>query len=787
MKNEFELSQESVKTNGLNKDVLNLNMIKLCRKTVSEGCVLLKNEDVLPIKNNRVSLFGRCQINSFNVGYGSGGDVNYPYKVSILDGLKNAGCNLNGKLVDIYTNWCNENIPDDGEWGRWPLCYEEKDIDEDLVLECANESDIAIVVIGRSAGEDRDIKVEAGSWYLNETEKKLLANVRKYFNKMCVIINAGSIMDISGILNYNPEAIVYVWQGGQEFGNGVADLLMGNCSFSGKLTDTIANIEDYPSTPYMNNPEYSEYAEDIYVGYRYFNTFAKDKIIYPFGYGLTYSKFCLDVLEVKKTDNNIIGKVAIKNIGNYKSKEVVQIYISKPQGVLGNPKVCLTWYKKTKELDINEEEVIDINIDLSKFASYDDEGISGYKNSFILEEGLYKLYIGFDSINLNDLITFSLDNTILIKECNEACAPNKDFLRIVYCNNKKEYKKVPTNSVDIKERIEKSLTDNNQVYDTYYQLDDVINGKISLDDFINSLDEDELESLTRGSLYSMDSPYGPDGNAGTLGASLDKVFKRNVKALSTNDGPSGVRLKSTSTLIPNGVTLASTFNDELIEELCVYFGEEVIQRKSHILLAPGINIHRNPLCGRNFEYFSEDPYLTGKIASSFVRGVQKSNASACPKHFACNSQEYSRYVHDSQISQRALREIYLKGFEICVNEAKPDVIMTSYNKINGEYSYYNFDLVNLILKTEWNFDGLVITDWWMRNGKSKLFDNLETQSYRIRAGVDVYMPGSGGSRIEPGVSDNTLLNSLHNNGITLSEIRNSAKRVIKLCIKHHNK
>jgi beta-glucosidase len=208
------------------------------------------------------------------------------------------------------------------------------------------------------------------------------------------------------------------------------------------------------------------------------------------------------------------------------------------------------------------------------------------------------------------------------------------------------------------------------------------------------------------------------------------------------------------------------------------------ERGTDVLLAPGLNIHRNPLCGRNFEYFSEDPFVSGKIAAAIVKGLQSVNGiSACPKHFACNNQEYNRHVHDSRISQRALREIYIKAFEMCVKNANPDVLMTSYNKINGEYSYYSYDLVKLILKKEWNFKGVVITDWWMREDKSKIFENLETQSYRVRAGIDVYMPGSKGSRLIPGKSDKTLLNSLHNNGITLAEIRSCAKCVLELCLK----
>lgn len=782
MAKEFELAQESVKTKNNNDYISNDKMQSLCRLAVAEGCVLLKNNNVLPIKDEKVALFGRCQINGFHAGYGSGGDVNAPYRVSILEGLINAKCNLDLKLVDKYQKWCKRNVPNDGFWGHWPLCYKEMTIKEETIIECSKRCDVALVVIARSAGEDRDIKLEEGSWYLNKKEERLLSLVRKHFKKVCVIVNCGSIMDFSKIEYYNPDALLLVWQGGQEFGNGVADVIMGNVSASGKLTDTIAKIEDYPSTLHMNHPDYSEYKEDIYVGYRYFNTFAKDKIIYPFGYGLSYTKFDINVLSINSVNNIVNIKLSVKNIGGYKGKEVVQVYLSKAQGKLGNPAFELVWFKKTKELEINEEQIIETSINVEEFASFDDSGITGYKNSFVLENGTYKIYVGNNSLDLNKIHSFEITDTKLVKQCNEACAPTVVFERMVNRNGI-AYENVVLGEVNIKERILNSLEDNNEVNNKYYSFNDVINNKITLDEFVNSLDEEELEALTRGSLYSMDSPYGPDGNAGTLGASNQKLFDRNIMAISTNDGPSGVRLKATSTLIPNGVVLASTFNEELIYELTVELGQEVKQRSSHILLAPGINIHRNPLCGRNFEYYSEDPYLTGIIASAYIRGVQLCGSSACPKHFACNSQEFNRHVHDSRISQRALREIYIKGFEMCINNANPDVLMTSYNKINGEYSYYSYDLVNLILKKEWGFKGLVITDWWMREDKSKIFDNIETQAYRIRAAVDVYMPGSKGSRLIPGKSDKTLLNSLHNNGITLAEIRSCAKRVLELCIK----
>lgn len=255
--------------------------------------MLLKNNGVLPLADQKFALLGRCQINTFYVGYGSGGDVKPPYRVSILEGLQNGGANLDKRVVESYKHWTENHIPNDGFWGHWPMNYDEMPVNDEFVSDAAKENDIAVVVIGRSAGEDRENKLEKGSWYLTSEEEKLLGLTRKYFKQVCVIINSGSIMDVSGIEKYKPDALMFVWQGGQETGNGVADVLLGKVSPSGKLTDTLAKIEDYPSSKYFGNKKYNEYREDIYVGYRYFNTFAEDKIIYPFGFGCrNFSSFC---------------------------------------------------------------------------------------------------------------------------------------------------------------------------------------------------------------------------------------------------------------------------------------------------------------------------------------------------------------------------------------------------------------------------------------------------------------------------------------------------------------
>ena len=281
----------------------------------------------------------------------------------------------------------------------------------------------------------------------------------------------------------------------------------------------------------------------------------------------------------------------------------------------------------------------------------------------------------------------------------------------------------------------------------------------------------------------MGSPYGVAGNAGAFGGITDSLREKGVPPIITSDGPAGLRLKRYCSLIPCGTALACTWDTELVEELSVKTGEEMIHYGVDVHLAPGMNIHRNPLCGRNFEYFSEDPLLSGKVAAAMIRGVQSVGKASCPKHFACNNQETKRNTNDSRVSERALREIYLRNFEIAVKEAKPLVIMTSYNKVDGVWSHYNYDLVTTVLRKEWGYEGCVITDWWMRRSKSPEFPEMRDNAYRVRAQVDVLMPGDMGHIAKKYKSDGSLLKTLGKpGGITLGELQRTAENVLKLAL-----
>ncbi len=314
--------------------------------------------------------------------------------------------------------------------------------------------------------------------------------------------------------------------------------------------------------------------------------------------------------------------------------------------------------------------------------------------------------------------------------------------------------------------------------DRGWKLKDVKDGSVSLDAFVAQLNAEELEAISRGD-YVMDSPLGAKGNAGAFGGVTESLRSKGIPAVVTTDGPSGIRLYDSCSLLPIGTLLACTFDCALLEKIFSALGQEMKQRGTDVLLAPGMNIHRNPLCGRNFEYFSEDPVVTGLTAAAIVRGIQSVGVSACPKHFACNNQEYFRQFNDSVLSERALREIYLKGFEICIKNAHPKNIMTSYNKINGVWGHYHYDLVTTVLRREWGYQGNVITDWWMQPSRSPEFPGLRDNAYRVRAGVDVLMPG--GRRLRPGRKpDGTLLASYGKpEGITLGEMQECARNVLR--------
>lgn len=753
------------------------------RAMAADGIVLLKNEDkTLPITGQtRVAVFGRSAVNYFTVGYGSGGDVVSPYRRNLMEGLLEHGVKVDGILASQYETWCSRprNVPDEGYWAHWPMSNPEMPLKAEDVAAAALRCDMALVVIGRAAGESRENVLKPGSYYLTDREKAMLDVVATYFHRVCLVMDCGNVIDMSWVRDYENKltAIVYAWQGGMESGTALADVLTGAVNPSGKLTDTIAvKYEDYPSSQSFGAMTFNAYTEDIYVGYRYFETFAPDRVLYPFGFGLSYTRFRLSS-QAAVSGNQVTVNTTVENVGDEAGREVVQVYVDLPCGTLGNPKRVLAGFKKTGLLQPGQQQVVDVSFDLASLASFDDTGCTGHKDAFVLEAGNYCVQAGTSIRDVKAVVCIvkqGLEVVRQLHECN-AVRPEHGFCRMVNKGGALDMEMVPTANRNLKQDILAHLPQELTPGQTEFTFEDVKARRCTPEEFVAQLSDQELDDITHG-FGLMNDPSGPAGNAGSLGGVTEALKKRGIPTVITTDGPSGIRIRRTCSLLPCGTCLASTFDPEGVEALYRLLGREMVLQGTQVLLGPGMNIHRNPLCGRNFEYYSEDPLLTGKIAAAMVRGIQSQGVSACPKHFACNNQETNRNKCDSRLSQRAQREIYLKGFEIAVKESDPWCLMTSYNLVNGVWSHYHYELVTDILHDEWGYRGLTITDWWMQPGAAPEFPAITNDACRIRAQVDVLMPGE--------IQERTLVASLADpNGVTRAEAQRCAVNVIKFILK----
>lgn len=751
-------------------------------KMVSEGIVMLKNENnALPLDADKeVAVFGRIQFHYYKSGTGSGGMVNVTKVVNILDGLIDNGVKVNEKLLDTYRKWDKENPFDLGEgWGGEPWSQKEMPLDEGLVKETAKSCETAIVIIGRTAGEEQDNRLEAGSYLLSDDEIAMLTVVRENFKKVVLLLNVGNIIDMTDINRIAPDAVLYVWQGGMTGGKGTADVLTGKISPSGKLPDTIAyKASDYPSDANFGREENRDiYAEDIYVGYRYFETFAKEKVLYPFGFGLSYTAFEIKTEKAEITEGAVKLSVSVKNIGSYKGKEVIEVYCEAPQGRLGKAARVLCGFEKTKELVPQEEQVVEIAVDIAKLAPYDDLGVTGNKSCYVLEAGEYKFYLGSDVRSAEYACSFEQGEDLVTERLTQSLAPVESFERIKPVCEGGAFsigrEAVPVSEVDESaRRLEKLPREIAYTGDKGIKLWDVKNGKNTMDEFIAQLSDYDLSCIIRGE--GMGSPRVTAGTASAFGGVSENLNGFGIPAGCCSDGPSGMRLDcgTKAFSLPNGTMIASSFNKELTSELFTFMGLEMAANKVDCLLGPGMNIHRHPLNGRNFEYFSEDPFLTGKMAAAELKGMAGAGVTGTIKHFCANNRETNRHFIDSVVSERALREIYLKGFEIAVKEGGASSVMTTYGRVNGLWTAGNFDLNTVILREEWGFKGFTMTDWWANiNVRGKEPDKTDLAAM-ARAQNDVYMVCPDGEKND----DNTLA-ALENGGIEKCELQRNAANI----------
>ena len=768
------------------------------RQAVAEGQVLLLNQNhVLPLpKGSHVAVFGRMQLHYYKSGTGSGGMVNVNKVTGILEALEESeDVQVYEPLVGVYREWEKDHPFDEGVgWGNEPWSQEEMELNEALVEEAAEKNEYAIVILARTAGEDKDNKMLEGAYCLTSIEEDMLQKVRKSFAKMIVLLNTGNIMDMSFMDQYRPDAVMYVWQGGMIGGLGTVDVLTGKVCPSGRLSDTIAaQMSDYPADPYFGGLEQNLYVEDIYVGYRYFESVAKSKVLYPFGFGLSYTTFSMEADGFSYAENQVSFVMKVTNTGSVAGKEVVQVYAKAPLGKLGKPARVLIDFKKTKELKPGECEELAFAIPTSVFASYNEVSTAGMPVGWVLEAGEYTIYAGGNVRDAYAVGSFTLDELQIVEECRNALAPTTAFKRMkmtaanehaeAACVYEIAMEEVPLRVVSPEEKRNAELPESCEITgDRGIKLADVKAGKATLDEFVAQLTEEELASIVRGE--GMGSPKVTAGTAAAFGGVTKSLLEKGIPCGCCDDGPSGMRLDSgmKAFSLPNGTLLACTFNTQLNEELYAFTAVEMIKNRVDILLGPGMNIHRHPLNGRNFEYFSEDPLLTGKMAAAQVRGLKSAGVTGSLKHFCGNNQETRRHTSNSIISERALREIYLRGFEIAVKEAKADAVMTTYGPVNGIWTSSNYDLVTDILRKQWGFEGVAMTDWWAyvcREGDKPAKTDFATM---VKAQNDLYMVCPDSEKNEHG--DNTV-ESLHDGSLTLGELQRCAKNICRFMMNTH--
>lgn len=764
------------------------------REAAVEGIVLLKNEDnVLPLTNKDIiSVFGRPQLEYYRSGTGSGGAVQVEYATNILEGFQNSDLHINNQLAEDYKEWLKDNPFDNGGggWACEPWFQKDMDIAEEYAKKQASVSNKAVYIVGRTAGEDKDNYNGTGSYLLTEQELKNLENITKAFENVCVVLNVSNIIDMKWMedprFNGRIKSVAYVWSGGMEGGNAVVDVLSGKVTPSGKLPDTIAkNLEDYPSADNFGNPLTNLYQEDIYVGYRYFETFAPEKVMFAFGYGISYTTFDIETISAKENDGKISVEVKVTNTGDkFSGKEVVQVYYSAPQGKLGKAAKELCAYAKTNNLSPKESQMLTIEFNINDMASYDDSNATGNKSCYVLEAGEYVIYVGNSVRDVKKVFTYNIDELKVVEQLSEVMCPNDDNLTILKPGDRKadgtfEKKYVPSQkpTVDIAKRIEDNLPKTMEITgDRGITLQDVYAGKNSLEEFVAQLSVEEMAQIVRGE--GMSNPRVTQGTASAFGGISDSLFNYGIPAACTADGPSGLRYAGKAVQLPIGTALSATWNAPLVRELYTMEGEELRRNQVDTLLGPGVNIHRHPLNGRNFEYYSEDPYLSGTMAVASTGGIKDGGAWGTIKHFALNGQESHRFKIDAVCSERAIREIYLKSFEMVVKEKTTMSLMTSYNPINGHWAASNYDLCTTVLRGEWGYEGIVMTDWWAKMNDVADGGEESNQDTRdmVRSQNDVYMVVNNNGAEVNSNNDNTE-SSVAEGRLTIGELQRAAMNI----------
>ena len=791
------------------------------RRLAAEGMVLLENNGALPmdLKGKRIALFGNGARHTVRGGTGSGA-VNIREDVSVEESLERAGAIIVTKdWLNRYSRFIAEEREQyldslrrkntDPLWMFWLSgSFRESPV---LPLEEGElpDADRAVYILARNSGEGNDRKNAPGDFTLTDEEKTVITAVGRRYGGVTVVLNVGGVMDTT-FFREEPtvNALLLMSQTGSAGGDALTDVLTGEAEPCGRLTTTWAkHYEDYPNAEnfsHMNgNLDDEYYTEGIFVGYRWFDSFGKVPA-YPFGYGMSYTTFDIVPGNVTLDDQTLSVKVCVTNTGSRLGREVVQLYVSAPDGKLPKPYQELRAFGKTKSLAPGESETITMIFPVSRMASYDE-----IRAAWVLEAGMYIVRVGAHSRNTKVTAVLSLDNEIVTRQLKnvlpldcemETLIPDRD-LYFTYPEEKDELASAPIIALD-------GYTP--QVF--------VPAKESELPTLIHELSVRELATLCVGTERGQFQTIGEAGRQvpGSAGDTAS-LPERGIQGIVMADGPAGIRICPTfvtdregkrlresmtvasgiaelqhtqldplpedavtyyqyCTAIPIATLLAQTWDMNVLHEASDIIGEEMELFGIQLWLAPGMNIHRNPLCGRNFEYYSEDPLLSGLCAAEITCGVQSHpNCGTTIKHFCCNNQEDNRTFANSRVTERALREIYLKGFEIAVKESQPRALMTSYNLLNGTHTANSYDLLTTVLRQEWGFQGFVMTDWGTTGEPGPDQKVKYPCSYAekcIAAGNDLTMPGSQRDveRIVAAVEDGTL---------TTEQLRQCAGRVLR--------
>lgn len=818
------------------------------RRIAGECMVLLENDGTLPLSGpQKVALYGNGARATVKGGTGSG-EVNCRYSVSVEQGLEEAGFTVttkawlaqqdrviqeewNAYMADIHQRAEAMGIPD------FFVLFNEHFIPKALAPFQKAEGDVAIYVLGRNSGEGSDRCAEEGDYELSQAEIQLLTQLGQSYKKVILLLNLGGVINAATLKSIpGISATLLISQSGNMGGHIVADVLLGKSVPSGRLTDTwAANYMDYPSSATFshNNGNWNDeyYTDGIFVGYRYFDTFNVTPV-YPFGYGLNYTSFNMETLGASADEKTVSVTVRVTNTGKFAGREVVQVYGSAPRDGLEKPMQVLCGFGKTRLLQPGESQELKVSFDLTNLESYDPA-----KAAYVLEAGAYVIRVGVNSRATHVAAVLQLDATVETKKVKNICPLDEEFDEIscagVACwksENEEAEKaaapvfalsasKIPTVTVEYAGEPEPFAPAGT---DHMITLEEVRDGKYTMEQLVSQLTVEEMAEWCVGSARDSENVIGSASTAvpGAAGETSLALAHRGVRDMVNADGPAGLRLiphfrtDKDGKLLPGGSAmggmaenfapkqegdvdyyqyctaipiawlLASSWDLELIEKCGDVVGAEMETFGVRIWLAPGMNIHRNPLCGRNFEYYSEDPLLSGLCAAADVRGVQKHpGVGTSIKHYFANNQEDNRMFVNAHIKERAIREIYLRNFGVCIEASQPMTIMTSYNLINGVHGANCYDSITCYAREECGFQGYVMTDWFTSNMKVSGAMAKPNPKYPcassplcIYAGNDVQMPGSEGN-----IED--IITAVQDGSLKLGYLQRCAAKLLEVDLK----